>query len=113
MIVRMQDKGHGVTSLRIGVRNVKRYFTRSVPTVDLDLDHLQIQCELGRDFWRDQPEIADPRLGAWLAAKNSGWEADGRRLVLLLQPSGTNSFRLLAIKPKRETKLEHLYDPAA
>lgn len=113
MIVKMQDTGRGVTGLRIGARNVKRYFTKSVPTVDLDLDHVQIQCELRQDFWADQPQIADPRLCAWLTAKNSGWKADGRRVVLLMEPSGTNSFRLQAMRSRRAVKPDHPYDPAA
>lgn len=113
MIVRMQDRGRGVTSLRIGARNVKRYFTRTVPTVDLDLENVQIQCELGQGFWRDQPEIVDPRLCAWLTAKNSKWKADGDRVVLAMLPAGTNSFRIQPMLPRRSTKPKPTYDPAA
>ena len=97
MIVKMQATGRGVTGLQIGSRNVKRYFTRSVSTVDLDLDQVQIQCELGQSFWRKQPEIADPRLCAWLTAKDSSCKADGSRVVLMMEPAGPNSFRLLAM----------------
>jgi len=113
MIVRMQDRGRGVTSLRIGARNVKRYFTRSVSTVDFDLENVQIQCELGQDFWRDQPEIFDPRLCAWLTAKNSKWKAGGDRVVLVMVPAGTNSFRIIPTQPRGVTKPNHTYDPAA
>ena len=113
MIVKMQATGRGVTGLQIGSRNVKRYFTRSVSTVDLDLDHVQIQCELGQSFWRKQPEIADPRLCAWLTAKDSSCKADGSRVVLMMEPAGTNSFRLLAMKSRRAMKRVGSFDPAA
>ena len=38
--------------------------------IELELDHLRIQCWLDPAFWLDQPEISDPRLGAWLQSKN-------------------------------------------
>ena len=112
MIVKMQDSGRGVTSLRIGARNVRRYFTKSVPTVDLDLESVQIQCELGHDFWQNQPEIVDPRLCAWLTAKNCKWKSDGSRVVLQMLPAGTNSFRLLPMQPRGAPKRHHVYQPA-
>ena len=112
MIVKMLDGGRGVTSLRVGAYNVKKYFTKAVSTVDLDLESVQIRCDLSREFWRDQPEIADPRLCAWLTAKSSSWKSDGRELVLRMLPAGTNSFRILPVK-SRSGGSEHSYDPAA
>lgn len=94
MIVRMRDKGNGVTSLHIGTRNVRRYFVKSISTVDLDLDSLQIRCELAQDFWNGHPEIVDPRLCSWLAAKDCSWKVSGKRMVLSLLPAGENSFRI-------------------
>jgi hypothetical protein len=94
MIVRMHDSGRGVTSLRIGARNVRRYFTKGMPTIDLDLDSVLIQCDLSQDFWQDHPEIADPRLCAWLTAKKTKLKVDGDSAVLLMLPAGKNAFRL-------------------
>jgi len=66
MVVKTQSKGRGVTGLNVGSSNVQRYFPRGISFVELQLDHLQIQCDLSPDFWQDQPEIFDPRLCAWL-----------------------------------------------
>jgi hypothetical protein len=113
MIVKMQDRGCGVTGMRIGARNVRRYFTKGVPTVDLDLDSVQIQCDLGQDFWQDHPEIVDPRLCAWLTAKKTKLKVDGDRAVLLMLPAGRNSFRLQTKRPRGAVKPSPPYDPAA
>ena len=56
--------------LHVGATNVRRYFPKHVSVVELQLDHLQIQCGLKPDFWRGQPEIDDPRLCSWLESKN-------------------------------------------
>lgn len=69
MIVRMQKKGHSITGLRIGSSNVRRFFPSSQQAVDLELDHLRIQCDLEPNFWKDRPEISDPRLCAWLQSQ--------------------------------------------
>ena len=113
MIVKMQERGHGVTSLRIGARNVRRYFSKSVPTVDLDLENVQIQCDLSQGFWQDQPEIVDPRLCSWLTAKSTKWRVDGDRMVLLMLPAGRNSFRLQTKRTTGAEKPKRPYDPAA
>lgn len=113
MVVTLQESCQGVTSLRIGARNAKRYFSRNMPTLDLDLECVQIQCALGQDFWKDHPEILDPRLCAWLTAKNSKWKASGSRLVLLMVPAGPNSFRLLPKEFSSSAKSRNSYHPAA
>lgn len=113
MIVKIQDKGSRVTGLHIGARNVRRHFVKSIPTVDLDLDSLQIRCDLGQEFWDDQPEIADPRLCAWLAAKNFSRKANGNRAVMLMLPAGKNSFRLRPMPLQEATKHNPLFGPAA
>jgi hypothetical protein len=113
MIVKMQDRGRGVTSLRIGARNVRRYFAKGMPTIDLDLDNVQIQCDLSQDFWQDRPEIVDPRLCAWLTAKKSKLKVDGDGAVLLMLPAGRNSFRLQTKRAKETVKPGPSYNPAA
>jgi hypothetical protein len=113
MIVKIQDKGSGVTGLHIGARNVRRHFVKSIPTVDLDLDSLQIRCDLAQEFWSDQPEIADPRLCAWLAAKNSSRKIKGDQAVMLMLPAGKNSFRLRPMPSTGAPKQKPLFNPAA
>lgn len=99
MVVKTQTKSRGVTGLNVGTNNVQRYFQRGVPFVELELDHLQIQCDLSPNFWQDQPEIFDPRLCAWLESK---YLTNGHGSVPLdLIPSGKNSFRL-RVAPKSE-----------
>lgn len=106
MIVTMQDRGSGVFGLRSGVRNARRCFKRSAPAVDLDLESVQIRCELRQEFWRGHPEIRDPRLCAWLTAKKAKWKVDGDTLVLLMLPAGPNVFRLRPRESERDVDSE-------
>jgi hypothetical protein len=94
MVVKTQSKGHGVTGLHVGAANVRRYFPRNTMVVELQLDHLQIQCGLLPDFWNGQPEIHDPRLCAWLESKNLRVRPDRTPILLSMVPEGKNSFRL-------------------
>lgn len=94
MVVKTQSKGRGVTGLNVGMSNVQRYFQRGLPFVELQLDHLQIQCDLSPNFWKDQPEIFDPRLCAWLESKELSAMSPRGPIPLALIPAGRNSFRL-------------------
>ena len=69
MVVKTQLRGTEVTGLRVGSRNVRRYFPKSIRVIELQLDHLEIQCGLSPEFWRGEPEIHDPRLCVWLNSK--------------------------------------------
>jgi hypothetical protein len=100
MVVRTQSKGRAITGLEVGAHNVRRYFPKGIATIELELDHLQIQCSLGPDFWQDQPEIRDPRLGAWLESKNFFQMPLCGPVPLAMIPNGKNSFRLRAIGMK-------------
>jgi len=94
MVVKTQSKGRGITGLNVGLTNVQRYFQRGVPSVELQLDHLRIQCDLSPDFWSDHPEIFDPRLCAWLESKHLNSNSAHGPIPLAMIPSGKNSFRL-------------------
>jgi|HubBroStandDraft_1064217.scaffolds.fasta_scaffold195728_2 hypothetical protein len=94
MVVKTQSKGHGLTGLLVGASNVRRYFPREISVIELQLDHLQIQCDLEPCFWQDQPEIHDPRLHAWLESKRSKGKSNQSAILLAMIPSGKNSFRL-------------------
>ncbi|HMD77309.1 MAG TPA: hypothetical protein VKG86_08035 [Terracidiphilus sp.] len=94
MVVKTHSKGYGATGLRVGVRNVRRYFPKSIAVIELQLDHLRIQCGLGPDFWRGQPEIHDPRLCAWLESKHLHDKPNRTPVPLAMIPEGENSFRL-------------------
>lgn len=83
--------------MNVGINNVQRYFSRGVSFVELQLDHLQIQCDLSPDFWQDQPEIFDPRLCAWLESKHLSANPGRDPLPLAMIPSGKNSFRLRVV----------------
>lgn len=117
MVVKTHSKGHGVTGLHVGATNVRRYFPKHVSVVELQLDHLQIQCGLEPDFWRGQPEIHDPRLCSWLESKNFQRRPDRTPVPLALIPSGNNSFRLQPIslnsRPAAASKPRHVPSPAA
>ena len=94
MVVKTQLKGGEVTGLHIGARNVRRYFPKRIRVIELQLDHLQIQCGLSPQFWNGEPEIHDQRLCEWLDFKvvhQGGGRKDGR---LAMIPAGKNSFAL-------------------
>jgi hypothetical protein len=104
MVVKTQCKGRGVTGLRVGLSNVRRYFPKNAPVIELQLDHLQIQCGLKPDFWRGQPEIFDPRLSLWLETKNLDEKSSRAPILLAMIPEGNNSFRLQAARMNGPTK---------
>ncbi len=94
MVVKTQLRGTEVTGLRVGSRNVRRYFPKSVRVIELQLDHLQIQCGLSPEFWRGEPEIHDPRLCVWLNSKVTHRVGSHKDLRLAMTPAGNNAFRL-------------------
>ncbi len=94
MVVKTHSKGHRVTGLHVGNSNVRRYFPKDMAVIELQLDHLQIQCGLDPDFWEGQPEIHDPRLCAWLESKHFRGRPDRTPIPLAMIPAGNNSFRL-------------------
>lgn len=94
MVVQIQRNGRSVTGLHIGSGNVRRYFPRSRESVDLELGHLLIRCKLKPDFWHDEPRISDPRLSAWLEAKEPDGKTQRGRMHMSLVPLTGMSFRL-------------------
>jgi hypothetical protein len=94
MVVKTQSKGHGLTGLHVGASNVRRYFPKDTSVIELQLDHLQIQCGLEPNFWKDEPEIHDPRLNAWLESKRSKGKSNQAALLLAMIPAGKNAFKL-------------------
>jgi len=93
MVVKTQCKGREVTGLHVGASNARRYFPKNISAIELELDHLRIECGLPPDFWKGQPEIHDPRLCAWLQSKQSQ-KSCRTPIPLDMIPSGTNSFKL-------------------
>ena len=94
MVVTTQLRGGEVTGLHIGARNVRRYFPKGVRVVELQLDHLQIQCGLSPKFWNGEPEIHDQRLCEWLDFKVARWAGDHKQVRLAMTPAGESVFRL-------------------
>ena len=97
MVVKAQSKGRGHSGIHVGTDNVRRYFPKNVSTIELQLDHLSIQCGLAPDFWQGQPEIHDPRLCAWLESKHMHTSRDRTPVPLAMIPAGNNSFRLQTV----------------
>ena len=113
MVVKTQCKGRNLTGLNVGVTNVRRYFPRNVAVIELQLDHLQIQCGLEPDFWQDQPEIHDPRLCAWLESKNFHSRPDRTPIPLAMIPAGNNSFKLQPVSLHRQLRTRQASKTAA
>jgi hypothetical protein len=94
MVVKAQSRGRGISGLYVGTANVRRHFPPGIAAIELQLDHLTIQCGLAPDFWKGQPEIYDPRLCAWLETKHMHRTRDRTPVRLAMIPDGKNSFRL-------------------
>ena len=113
MVVKTQCKGRGLTGLHVGVSNVRRYFPRDVSVIELQLDHLQIQCGLTPDFWQGEPEIFDPRLCAWLESKHFHTKPDRTPVPLAMIPSGKNCFKLQPVRLNGQAEIEQVFPPEA
>ena len=94
MVVHILTRNHRVTGLFVGSDNVRRYFPKDIPEIVLHLGHLDIQCDLAPDFWRDCPEIRDPRLFIWLEIIHLHRCSGGAAVRLAMIPVGTNAYRL-------------------
>ncbi len=105
MVVTTQENGREVLGVRVGAGNVRRYFPKSMGAVELLLGDLRIQCKLEPDFWNGQPEICDPRLGAWLKYKVSRERSNRKPVALAMERAGANVFTLQSksLAPKRST----------
>jgi hypothetical protein len=98
MVVKTKSKGRGVTGLHVGVNNVRRYFPKSTSSIELVLDHLQIECGLTPAFWQGEPEIFDPRLCTWLESRYMHSKQDRTSVAMAMIPEGRNTFRLQPIR---------------
>jgi hypothetical protein len=104
MVVKTQSKGLGITGLNVGASNVRRYFPKNISSIELQLDHLQIQCGLKPNFWQGEPEIFDPRLCAWLEARHMHAKLDRMPVPLAMIPEGKNSYRLQPVRLNRHVR---------
>ncbi len=104
MMVKAQYRGSHVAGLYVGPNNVRRYFSKRLNVVELQLDSLSIVCGLTPHFWLDKPEIQDPRLCVWLETKHPQARPCQTDIPFALIPAGGNSFRLAAIAANAQTR---------
>ena len=113
MVVKTQFNGSEVTGLHVGVRNVRKYFPKTIRVIELQLDHLQIQCGLSPEFWQGEPQIHDPRLCEWLDFKVGHRMGRRKEARLAMTPAGTNIFRLRSSTAKGDAMASMERRPAA
>lgn len=109
MIVKAQYCGNRAAGLYVGASNARRYFSKRIRLIELQLDNLQIVCGLTPHFWQDKPEIHDPRLCIWLETKHQHAVPRWTEVPMALIPEGKNSFRLAAVKDKSSAPLRHAH----
>ena len=97
MFVKALSKSRGVTGLLVGTSNACRYFPQDIYTIELEIGHLKIQCNLDKEFWSTSPEIHDPRLSAWLESSYMHSNVARTPVSLTLISSGKSSFRLESV----------------
>jgi hypothetical protein len=107
MVVKALCNGSEVSGLHVGLQNVRRYFPKNVKQVELQLDHLRIECGLQPNFWRSQPEIRDPRLSLWLKSKNHTQMVCRTPVPFAMIPAGVNSFKLEPVARNRRHGVRH------
>lgn len=107
MIVKAQYCGNRAAGLYVGTSNVRRYFSKRIRLIELQLDNLQIVCGLPPHFWQDKPEIQDPRLCVWLETKHPHTTPRWTEVPMALIPEGKNTFRLAAVTEKSYAPLRH------
>jgi hypothetical protein len=113
MVVKTQYEGRRISGLYVGANNARRYFSKGAAEIELELDHLQIQCGLMPHFWLDQPEIHDPRLCEWLESKYLRNGQSRTPVPLAMIPSGNNSFKLACISHRRSSRDKQAPGPMA
>ncbi len=107
MMVRAQYCGNRAAGLYIGVSNARRYFSKRIGHIELQLDNLQIICGLTPHFWQDKPEIQDPRLCVWLETKHPRATPHWTEVPMALIPAGKNTFRLAAVMQESRAPFSH------
>lgn len=113
MVVKTQSRGMGITGLHVGVNNVRRYFPKNISSIELQLDHLQIECGLNPSFWHGEPDIFDPRLCAWLESRHMHAKTDRSPVPLAMIPEGKNCFRLQPVQLHGHARVKLPIQPAA
>lgn len=93
-MVKALCNGSKLAGLRVGRHNVRRFFPKQITEIELQLDHLRIECGLSPDFWSGQPEIHDPRLSLWLSVKSPCPRSCRSPIQYRMTPLGKNSFRV-------------------
>ena len=111
MVVKAQYEGHRISGIWVGVNNVRRYFSKRTTVIELQLDHLQIQCGLTPHFWEGRPEIHDPRLCDWLESKNLQERFSRTGVPLAMIPAGKNAYKLASITRRSSAKAVLPHEP--
>jgi len=104
MVIRSGSRSLGTTGLHIGDGNAQRLFPPDVPRVELELDHLRIECTLDPEFWNGDPEIHDERLILWLESKRAAGKLATPPAPVAMIPAGDHAFRLQPIDHAEERK---------
>jgi hypothetical protein len=102
MVVKTQVRGSEVTGLHVGAGNVRRYFPKGLRVIELQLDHLEIQCGLSPEFWQGRPEIHDARLCEWLHFRITHPRGKQKEVRLAMTPAGNNTFRIRSSRVNEE-----------
>ena len=105
-----RDRGHRTSR---GREKCAPVFSQNVDTIELQLDHLKIQCGLSPEFWRGEPDIHDRRLCEWLDFKVFHRVSGRTCLLLAMTPAGKNSFIVQSTALDEYVKQAHETNDAA
>ena len=101
MVVTAQCRNAVSPVLCIGRENVRRYFPERVDAIELLVGGLHIRCPLADSFWRDRPELHDPRLQDWINFSVYHKSVCKGPVQLELVPLGQNAFQLRPYEGKK------------
>lgn len=93
MIVKVLNNCRSITGIRIEASDARLCFPPGSRSIELELDHLRIQCELQVAFPQDRTEICDPRLCEWLDEQFFGLKPPKAPVCLEMVKAGS-AYRL-------------------
>jgi len=89
---------NGTYGIRIGKKNVRKYFKRNWDQVEIKIDGIFHEFKLSSKFWTTCPEIRGKELRDWLRSQKSIPWFKGHPPRFELVPLSENMFRLTKIQ---------------
>lgn len=95
MLASAWNNGEGTYGIRVGSRNREKFFDKSWPEIEVEIDGIFHRFALTDGFWHRCPEFRNPVIREWLRRNRSLEWPKGHPPTVDLIPLGGNRFRLM------------------